>query len=112
MPLPTLDQVREALARVDDPEIRRPITELGMVRDVAIGPDGRVAVTVDLTTPGCPLKETITRDVTREVGRGAGRAGGDGSMGVLDAAPRQARPEARRGGDGERETACARPRPL
>jgi ATP-binding protein involved in chromosome partitioning len=67
--LPTLDQVREALARVNDPEIRRPITELGMVRDVIVRDDGRVGVTVDLTTPGCPLKETITRDVTREVGR-------------------------------------------
>src|ERR687890_42332 len=84
MPLPTLDQVREALARVNDPEIRKPITELGMVRDVSVGADGRVAVTVDLTTPGCPLKETITRDVTREVGRVAGVlavASGKGGVG-------------------------------
>src|SRR4051794_14837811 len=109
MPLPTLDQVREALARVDDPEIRRPITELGMVRDVSVGADGRVAVTVDLTTPGCPLKETITRDVTREVGRVAGVLGVDVSMGVMDEAQRKALKEQLRGGQAEREVPFARP---
>jgi ATP-binding protein involved in chromosome partitioning len=109
MPLPTLDQVREALARVDDPEIRRPITDLGMVRDVSVGADGRVAVTVDLTTPGCPLKETITRDVTREVGRVAGVAGVDVSMGVMDEAQRKALKEQLRGGQAEREVPFARP---
>jgi len=109
MPLPTLDQVREALARVDDPEIRRPITELGMVRDVSVGADGRVAVTVDLTTPGCPLKETITRDVTREVGRVAGVLGVDVSMGIMDEAQRKALKEQLRGGQAEREVPFARP---
>ena len=109
MPLPTLDLVREALARVDDPEIRKPITELGMVRDVVVGADGRVAVTVDLTTQGCPLKETITRDVTREVGRVPGVVGVDVSMGVMDEAQRKALKEQLRGGQAEREVPFARP---
>jgi ATP-binding protein involved in chromosome partitioning len=109
MPLPTLDQVREALTRVNDPEIRKPITELGMVRDVAVGDDGRVAVTVDLTTPGCPLKETITRDVTREVGRVQGVVGVDVRMGVMDEAQRKALKEQLRGGQAEREVPFARP---
>ena len=109
MPLPTLDQVREALTRVNDPEIRRPIPELGMVRDVSIGADGRVSVTVDLTTPGCPLKETITRDVTREVGRVAGVTGVDVSMGIMDEAQRKALKEQLRGGQAEREVPFARP---
>src|SRR3954447_5003378 len=109
MPLPTLDQVREALARVDDPEIRRPITELGMVRDVSLCADGRVAVTVDLTTPGCPLKETITRDVTREVGRVAGVLGVDVSLDVMSAEQRQGLREQLRGGQAEREVPFARP---
>jgi ATP-binding protein involved in chromosome partitioning len=55
--------VRAALATVDDPEIRRPITELGMVRDVSVE-DGHARVEVLLTVAGCPLRDTITRDVT------------------------------------------------
>src|SRR3954466_11184762 len=68
MAMPTQDQVREALSRVNAPEIRKPITELGMVRDVEIGEDGRVRVGVFLTVAGCPLKDTITKDVTAAVG--------------------------------------------
>src|SRR5215218_3448473 len=109
MPLPTLDLVREALARVDDPEIRRPITELGMVRDVVVGADGRVTVTVDLTTQGCPLKETITRDVTREVGRVPGVVGVDVSMGVMSDEQRGELKTKLRGGVAEREVPFARP---
>jgi ATP-binding protein involved in chromosome partitioning len=108
MPLPTLDLVREALARVDDPEIRKPITELGMVRDVVVAADGRVTVTVDLTTQGCPLKETITRDVTREVGRVPGVVGVEVTMGVMDEAQRKALKEQLRGGQAEREVPFAR----
>ncbi len=69
-----LDAVRSALATVQDPEIRRPITELGMVRSVDLAAPtatggARVVVGIDLTTPGCPLKETLTRDVTAAVAR-------------------------------------------
>lgn len=56
--------VYEALAAVNDPEIHRPITELGMVADVAVADDGHVRVTVLLTVSGCPLRDTIVRDVT------------------------------------------------
>lgn len=62
--------VREALTAVIDPEIRRPITELGMVRSVVVRPldgdrDGAHAVVgIDLTTAGCPLKNVLTRDST------------------------------------------------
>ncbi len=66
-PLPTVDQVNAVLDGVKDPEIRRPITELGMVKSVDIAPDGRVTVDVWLTVSGCPLQETITRDVTAAV---------------------------------------------
>ena len=59
--------MREALASVQDPEIRRPITELGMVKDVSVARDGLVTVTVLLTVSGCPLREKITRDVTTAV---------------------------------------------
>jgi Predicted metal-sulfur cluster biosynthetic enzyme len=61
--MPTEDAVRAALATVNDPEIGKPITELGMVQSIAIA-DGRVRVEVLLTVPGCPMKDRITRDVT------------------------------------------------
>jgi ATP-binding protein involved in chromosome partitioning len=63
----TEEAVRTALATVQDPDIRRPITELGMVESVAIRADGQVAVAILLTVPGCPLKEKITSDVTAAV---------------------------------------------
>jgi ATP-binding protein involved in chromosome partitioning len=64
--VPTKEQVLDALATVDDPEIGKPITELGMVDDVAIE-DRRVGVRIKLTIPGCPLKDRIDRDVTAAV---------------------------------------------
>jgi len=66
--VPTQDAVLEQLATVDDPEIGKPITELGMVEEVVID-GGRVGVKVKLTVPGCPLKDTITREVTAAVQR-------------------------------------------
>ncbi|MDF5755467.1 P-loop NTPase [Spongiactinospora sp. TRM90649] len=66
---PTPEQVTAALATVNDPEIRRPITELDMVKSVDITPDGVVRVGVFLTVAGCPMKDTITRDVTAAVSR-------------------------------------------
>ena len=64
----TIEQeVRAALARVDDPEIRKPITDLGMVKSVAISPDGVVDVAIYLTVAGCPMRETITNRVTAAV---------------------------------------------
>ncbi|HEY5989229.1 MAG TPA: Mrp/NBP35 family ATP-binding protein [Streptosporangiaceae bacterium] len=66
-PPPTVEQVTAALAKVNDPEIRRPITDLGMVKNVEVSPDGTVRVEVYLTVSGCPLRDTITRDVTGAV---------------------------------------------
>jgi len=65
--IPTIEAVSAALATVKDPEIHRPITDLGMVDDVAIAADGTVAVKILLTTAGCPLKDRITSDVTAAV---------------------------------------------
>lgn len=61
----TIDEssVRAALSRVDDPEIGKPVTELGMVGDITItGND--VAVTILLTIAGCPLKNTLVQNCT------------------------------------------------
>ncbi len=65
--LPTPDAVRTALAAVNDPELHRPITELGMVDRVDVGDDGVVDVRVLLTTAGCPMRERLSSDVTAAV---------------------------------------------
>ncbi|SDC99964.1 ATP-binding protein involved in chromosome partitioning [Actinokineospora iranica] len=59
--------MRKALAGVQDPEIHKPITDLGMVKDIVVHPDGRVDVGVYLTVAGCPLRDKITKDVTAAV---------------------------------------------
>ncbi len=65
MPVST-EQVIDALRPVEDPELRRSIVELGMVKDVVVDGD-RVAVTVALTVAGCPLRTEITNRVTSAV---------------------------------------------
>ena len=67
MPVVTEDAVRAALARVDDPEIRKPITELGMVKSVDIGSDSSVDIVVYLTTSACPMRTEITDRVSKAV---------------------------------------------
>lgn len=67
--IPSVEDVRAALKDVYDPEIKKPITDLGMVKDVVVGEDGVVTVAVYLTVAGCPLKETITRDTTTAVSK-------------------------------------------
>jgi ATP-binding protein involved in chromosome partitioning len=62
--LVTEDQVRQALRSVNDPEIGRPIEDLGMLQGIQVE-DGLVRVHVLITIEGCPLKDRITDDVTR-----------------------------------------------
>jgi ATP-binding protein involved in chromosome partitioning len=59
--------IRTALAKVIDPELRRPITELGMVKSVEVGREGDVHVTINLTTASCPKKTDITNRVSEVV---------------------------------------------
>ena len=109
MALPTQEQVLEVLAGVEDPEIKKPITELGMVRDVVIGADGRVVVGVFLTVSGCPLKETITREVTAAVTRLDGVTSVLVELDVMSDEQRKGLREQLRGGQGEREVPFANP---
>src|SRR5690349_14696559 len=64
---PSVDAIRSALAGVEDPEIHKPITELGMVKDIRVLDHGKVEVAVYLTVAGCPMKDTITQRVTTAV---------------------------------------------
>src|SRR3954467_13280477 len=61
---PTLTErdVLAALKGVKDPDLGRDLVDLGMIRDVRVG-DGTVSLTVNLTTPACPLKAKIEADV-------------------------------------------------
>ena len=65
--LPTNDQVIEALRPVEDPELRRSIVDLGMVRDITVHATGVVDVRIALTVAGCPLRSEITNRVTHAV---------------------------------------------
>ena len=90
-------EVLAALAAVQDPEIRRPVTELGMVAAVTEVGDGVVAVLVRLTIAGCPLKDTLVDDVraAAEAVPGVGRA--DVSLDVMTPEQRRALQERLRG---------------
>jgi ATP-binding protein involved in chromosome partitioning len=77
------EAVTAALAGVQDPEIRRPITELGMVERVAVSPDGTALVRVLLTVAGCPMRERLTTDVTAAVSAVPGVSSVQVELGVM-----------------------------
>jgi ATP-binding protein involved in chromosome partitioning len=68
---PVREEIVAALGSVIDPELKKPVTELEMVRDVEID-GGRVVVTIALTVPGCPLRSSFEEQVARAVGPLAG----------------------------------------
>jgi ATP-binding protein involved in chromosome partitioning len=93
------EAVRTALDTVLDPEIRRPITELGMVRSVEIA-DGTVTVNVLLTIAGCPMRSAITRDVTAAVSSVPGVDHVEVELGVMSDEQREELKQRLRGGAG------------
>ena len=62
--MPTEEEIRESLRTVIDPELRRSIVELGMVRSVEIKQDGVVDIVISLTTPGCPVRSHFQQAVS------------------------------------------------
>ncbi|MET1088614.1 MAG: Mrp/NBP35 family ATP-binding protein [Arthrobacter sp.] len=99
-PLP--EAVNTALATVIDPELRRPITELGMVESVGISDDGRVSLAVLLTIAGCPLRGTITADATKALLAVPGVTAVDVDLKVMTQEQRDALKELLRGAGGQR----------
>jgi len=106
---PLLTPIRAALGRVDDPEIKRPITELGMVAATEVDAEGRVRVEVLLTVAGCPMKETLTREVTAAVGVVPGVRSVQVDLGVMSDEQRRGLREQLKGGEPERDIPFARP---
>jgi ATP-binding protein involved in chromosome partitioning len=94
----TSDQVMQALATVNDPEIGRPITELNMVADLRIDA-GVVTVHILLTVPGCPLKDRINRDITAAVQAVDGVEAVEVIFGTMTEQQRAAVAQKVRGGD-------------
>jgi ATP-binding protein involved in chromosome partitioning len=86
---PTVEAIRTALSKVNDPEIRRPITDLGMVGEIQVTPEGAVAVGILLTVAGCPMKDTLTRDVTGAIQALPGVTGVHVDLGVMTAEQRK-----------------------
>lgn len=78
------DAVKQALARVIDPELGRAITDLDMVREISIDAGGAVKVGVDLTIAGCPMQAVIEKDVKAEVSKVPGVSTVTVEMGVMD----------------------------
>jgi ATP-binding protein involved in chromosome partitioning len=104
----TEEQIRTALEGVNDPEIKRPITELGMVDTITIA-DHQITVRILLTVSGCPLKDTLTRDVTAAVGTVAPAAAVVVDMGVMSDEQRKDMQTMLRGGRADREVPFAQP---
>ncbi|WP_339019253.1 Mrp/NBP35 family ATP-binding protein [Corynebacterium simulans] len=104
----TESAVRESLSRVEDPEIGRPITELDMVKSVAI--DGNdISVEIYLTIAGCPMKSTIeanTRAVLEDI-EGVGNV--SVTMDAMSDEQRRALKQKLRGGQAEPEIPFAKP---
>ncbi|MDR6792480.1 Mrp/NBP35 family ATP-binding protein [Pseudarthrobacter oxydans] len=96
------EAVNAALATVIDPELRRPITELGMVESVAVDDAGRASLAVLLTIAGCPLRDTITTDATNALLAVPGVAAVDVELKVMTQEQRDALKELLRGKGGQR----------
>jgi ATP-binding protein involved in chromosome partitioning len=110
--LPSAQQITQALDGVQDPEIHRPITELGMVKNIGIADDGAVLVEVWLTVAGCPLRDTITREVTAAVAKVPGVSSVRVDLDVMSEAQRQALQSQLRGGRAEPQIPFAQPSSL
>jgi len=105
---PLLPLIRAALHEVQDPEIHRPLTDLGMVDDIRVDAYGHATVRILLTTGGCPLRDRLRNDVTAAVGAIGGVTGVTVDMGVMNAEQQGAVRTMLRGGVPERDIPFAK----
>jgi ATP-binding protein involved in chromosome partitioning len=100
---PDRDEILKSLEQVIDPELKRPVTELEMVRDVLVEDDGHVQVTIALTVAGCPLRHSFEEQVDRHVGAVAGVTGVELRFDVMSPEEKAALSSRLRGGRPERQ---------
>ncbi|MDN6623948.1 MAG: Mrp/NBP35 family ATP-binding protein [Acidipropionibacterium jensenii] len=106
---PLVPLIREALASVVDPEIRRPITDLNMVDEITVDESGRAFVRVLLTVSGCPLKTELRESVTEAVQGIEGVSGVHVELGTMSDEQRDALKVQLRNGVPERVIPFAEP---
>lgn len=106
---PLLPQLRAALHQVNDPEIGRPITDLGMVDQLDADESGNVSAKILLTVAGCPMRAEILHLVTAALQSVPGVNEVDVALGVMDDEQRAAMRQVLRGGQVEREIPFAQP---
>lgn len=105
-----LDDIHAALATVSDPEINRPLPDLGMIKNVDVDPAGNVLIGVYLTVSGCPMRSEITSRVSTAVGAVPGVASVAVDLDVMNDEQRKALSAQVRGSSGpEREIPFAQP---
>lgn len=109
MSAPDAAAITAALATVNDPEIRKPITDLQMVDHVDVNPDGHVFVRILLTVAGCPMKERLETDVRAAVAGVEGVSRVDIELGVMSDAQRGELRRNLRGDAPENEIPFAQP---
>src|SRR3954454_22289502 len=109
MSTPLLEQVSAALGTVNDPEIKRPITDLGMVESVDVDDAGLVRLTVLLTVAGCPMKDTINRHVNAAVRAVDGVSDVELTLGVMSPEQRAGLKDLLNDGRAQRDIAFAQP---
>jgi ATP-binding protein involved in chromosome partitioning len=95
--MPTRDEILAALSKVIDPELKQPVTELDMVRDVVVS-GGEVDVTIALTVVGCPLRSSFEDQVAEHVGTLPGVTGVNLHFDVMTPAEREVLTTKLRGG--------------
>src|SRR3954462_2501810 len=102
-PAPTLEEaIPPARATVDDPEIRRPITDLGMVKGFTVA-NGSVKVELLLTVAGCPLRDKLNNDITAALTKIPGITSVSIDFGVMSEEQRKALQTTLRGGGASAE---------
>ncbi len=105
----TADALTAALATVEDPEIRRPITEIGMVKSATVDADGTARIAIYLTISGCPMKDTLTSRVTEAVSKLDGVTSVVVELDVMSTEQRQALQTLLRGDNPQRDIPFALP---
>ncbi|OYN89660.1 Mrp/NBP35 family ATP-binding protein [Parenemella sanctibonifatiensis] len=109
---PLAEPLWRALGEVNDPEIHRSITSLGMVDQVMIAEDNSVTVRILLTVAGCPMKATLTEDVTAAASGVPGVESVQVDLGVMTDEQRANLRDHLTGGAVEREVPFAKPSSL
>ena len=104
-----VERIHEALSGVIDPEIHRPITELGMVETAAVDADGLATATILLTVSGCPMKDTLTTDTEKALRGVEGVTDVKVTLGVMNDEQRAELKNHLRGGQAEKEIPFAKP---